>query len=164
MTNIGYWFTIYLYQYTNIVTLSENESAVVEREVGLELEKKIYSITKGASSSAYFNYFKNMASTNIQNANILYDFITTEQNYINVKLSTRISYIKVICLFNRYLSYKNFFWDNKNGILNYLNSKKNPRIMRVCIMNTLSSQWFNYKYWYQDSKLWLDLYTNIIIL
>jgi hypothetical protein len=28
---------------------------------------------------------------------------------INVKLSTRISYIKVICLFNRYLSYKNFF-------------------------------------------------------
>ena len=164
LTNIGYWFTIYLYQYTNIVTLSENESAVVEREVGLELEKKIYSITKGASSSAYFNYFKNMASTNIQNVNILYDFITTEQNYINVKLSTRISYIKVICLFNRYLSYKNFFWDNKNGILNYLNSKKNPRIMRVCIMNTLSSQWFNYKYWYQDSKLWLDLYTNIIIL
>ena len=66
LTNIGYWFTIYLYQYTNIVTLSENESAVVERGVGLELEKKIYSITKGASSSAYFNYFKNMASTNIQ--------------------------------------------------------------------------------------------------
>jgi hypothetical protein len=94
---------------TNVVTISENDSAVVEREVGLELEKKIYSITKGASSSAYFNYFKNMASTNIQNANILYDFITTEQNHINVKLSTRISYIKVICLFNRYLSYKNFF-------------------------------------------------------
>ena len=94
---------------TNVVTISENDSAVVEREVGLELEKKIYSITKGASSSAYSNYFKNMASTNIQNANILYDFITTEQNHINVKLSTRISYIKVICLFNRYLSYKNFF-------------------------------------------------------
>lgn len=94
---------------TNVVTISENDSAVVEREVGLELEKKIYSITKGASSSAYFKYFKNMASTNIQNANILYDFITTEQNHINVKLSTRISYIKVICLFNRYLSYKNFF-------------------------------------------------------
>ncbi|MDF2737940.1 MAG: hypothetical protein K0S93_1799, partial [Nitrososphaeraceae archaeon] len=36
-----------------------------------------------------------MALTNIQNANILYDFITTEQNHINVKLSTRISYIKV---------------------------------------------------------------------
>ena len=93
---------------TNVVTISENDSAVVEREVGLELEKKIYSITKGASSSAYFKYFKNMASY-IQNANILYDFITTEQNHINVKLSTRISYIKVICLFNRYLSYKNFF-------------------------------------------------------
>ena len=102
---------------TNVVTISENDSAVVEREVGLELEKKIYSITKGASSSAYFNYFKNMASTNIQNANILYDFIITEQNHTNVKLSTRLSYIKVICLFNRYLSYRDFFKITKNDIL-----------------------------------------------
>lgn len=63
-----------------LVTTSKNDSSVIERrEVSLELEEKIYSITKGASSSAYFNYFKNMASTNIQNANILYDFIITEQ-------------------------------------------------------------------------------------
>ena len=98
---------------TTNITISENDLAVavVEKEelISLELEKKIYLITKGASSSAYFNYLKNMASANMQNANILYDFITTEQNHINVKLSTRISYIKVICLFNRYLSYKNFF-------------------------------------------------------
>jgi hypothetical protein len=45
-----------------------------------------------------------MASTNIQNANIFYDFIITEQNHTNVILSTRLSYIKVICLFNRYFS------------------------------------------------------------
>jgi len=52
-----------------LVTTSKNDSSVIERrEVSLELEEKIYSITKGASSSAYFNYFKNMASTNIQNA------------------------------------------------------------------------------------------------
>ena len=96
---------------TTLVTTSENDLVIIERGVreSLELEKKVYSITKGASSSAYSNYFKNMASANIQNANILYDFIVSEQNHINVKLSTRISYIKVICLFNRYLSYKNFF-------------------------------------------------------
>jgi hypothetical protein len=65
-----------------------------------------------------------MASTNIQNANILYDFIITEQNHTNVKLSTRLSYIKVICLFNRYLSYKDFTKITKNDILDYLNSLK----------------------------------------
>ena len=64
-----------------------------------------------------------MASTNIQNANILYDFIITEQNHTNVKLS-RFSYIKVICLFNRYLSYKDFINITKNDVLDYLNSLK----------------------------------------
>lgn len=109
-----------------LVATSENDSlvAIGRKEQSLELEKKIYSITKGASTSAYCNYFKNMASTNIQNANILYDFIITEQNHTNVKLSTRLSYIKVICLFKRYLSYKDFTKITKNDILDYLNSLK----------------------------------------
>jgi hypothetical protein len=79
---------------TNLVITSENDSSVAvgRKELSLELEKKIYSITKGASSP-FFNYFKNMASANIQNANILYDFIITEQNHTNVKLSTRLIYI-----------------------------------------------------------------------
>ena len=59
----------------------------------------------------------------MQNANILYDFLTTEQTHTNVKPSTRLSYIKVICLFNRYLSYKDFKI-TKNDILGYLNSLK----------------------------------------
>ena len=58
-----------------------------------------------------------MASVNIQNANILYNFIITEQNHTNVKLSTRLSYIKVICLFIRHLSYKDFSMITKNDIL-----------------------------------------------
>jgi len=69
---------------TTNITISENDLAVavVEKKelISLELEKKkIYLITKGASSSAYFNYLKNMASANMQNANILYDFLITEQ-------------------------------------------------------------------------------------
>jgi len=74
---------------TNLVITSENDSSVAvgRKELSLELEKKFYSITKGAPTSAYFNYVKNMASTNIQNANILYDFIITEQNHTNVRLS-----------------------------------------------------------------------------
>ena len=53
-----------------------------------------------------------------------YDFMITEQNHTNVRLSTRLSYIKVICLFNRYLSYKDFTKITKNNILDYLNSLK----------------------------------------
>jgi hypothetical protein len=92
---------------SNLIITSENDLtiAVGRKELSLETEKKIYSITKGASTSAYYNYLKNMASANIKNANILYDFIITEQNHTNVRPSTRLSYIKVICLFNRYLSY-----------------------------------------------------------
>jgi predicted component of type VI protein secretion system len=114
---------------TNI-TISENNLAIAveKKELSLELEKKFYSITKGAPTSAYFNYVKNMASTNIQNANILYDFIITEQNHTNVRLSTRLSYIKVICLFNRYLSYRDFTKITKNDILDYLNSLKRSEL------------------------------------
>lgn len=86
----------------------ENNLAVTEerKNISSELEKKIYSITKGASTSAYSNYLKNMALNNSPNANIIYDFIITEQNHTDVKLSTRLSYIKVLCLFNRHVSYK----------------------------------------------------------
>ena len=117
---------------TTNITISENDLAVavVEKKelISLELEKKIYLITKGASSSAYFNYFKNMASANIQNANILYDFIMIEQNHTNVKLTTRLSYIKVIYLFNRYLNYKDFIKISKNDILDYSNSLKRSEL------------------------------------
>jgi len=43
---------------TKLVTTSENGLAISvgKKELSLELEKKIYSITKGASTSAYFNY------------------------------------------------------------------------------------------------------------
>ena len=51
------------------------------KELNLELEKKFYSITKGASSSACFNYLKNMASAKIQNANIFYDFNNWTKSY-----------------------------------------------------------------------------------
>ncbi|HJS64335.1 MAG TPA: tyrosine-type recombinase/integrase, partial [Nitrososphaeraceae archaeon] len=111
------------------VTTSEKNNLAIEVErkeltINIELEKKFYLITKGASTLAFFNSFKKMSLANIQNANILYNFIITEQNHTNVKLSTRLTYIKVICLFNRYLSYKDFTKITKNDILDYLNSLK----------------------------------------
>lgn len=63
---------------------------------------------------------KDMTLTDIQNAVIFYDFIVSEQDYSNVKLSTRSSYIKITCLFKRYLSYKDFYKITKNNIIAYL--------------------------------------------
>jgi predicted component of type VI protein secretion system len=65
-----------------------------------------------------------MGSAKIQNANIIYDFLITEQNHTNVKLSTRLSYIKMICLFNRYLSCRIFTKIATNNNIDYLNSLK----------------------------------------
>ena len=55
---------------TNILSEYELAVAVEKKELSLELEKKFYSITKGAPTSAFFNSLKNMTSANIQNANI----------------------------------------------------------------------------------------------
>ena len=104
---------------TNIVTRRAEEGKELK-----ELEQKIHSITRGAYSLAFVNYLKDMALANIQNANIFYDFIVSEQDYNNVKLSTRLSYIKVICLFNRYLSYQDFYKITKDNIISYLSSLK----------------------------------------
>lgn len=40
-----------------------------------------------------------MSFKNLDNAKILYEFLITEQNYQNNKLSTKITPIKAICLF-----------------------------------------------------------------
>ena len=92
--------------------------ANVSNEVSLDLEKKIDSICKEASSY-YSSLFKKMSFKNLQNANILYEFLITEQNYQNVKLSTKITHIKAICLFNQYIHYKDFEKITKNDVMNY---------------------------------------------
>ncbi len=39
---------------------------------------------------------------------LFYELLITEQNYQNVTLSTIITHIKAICLFNQYIHYKAF--------------------------------------------------------
>jgi hypothetical protein len=93
----------------------------ISNEAVLDLEKNIESICKGASSY-YSSLFKKMSFKNPKNAKILYEFLITEQNYQNVKLSTKITHIKAICLFNQYINYKDFEKITKNDIMDYLNS------------------------------------------
>ena len=55
-------------------------------------------------------------------------FLITEQNYQNNKLSTKITTIKAICLFNQYIYYKDFEKITKNDIMDYLNSLRKTEL------------------------------------
>ena len=101
--------------------------ASISNDVVSDLEKEIESICKGASSY-YSSLFKKMSFKNLDNAKILYEFLITEQNYQNDKLSTKITPIKAICLFNQYIHYKDFEKITKNDIMDYLNSLRKTEL------------------------------------
>jgi hypothetical protein len=71
------------------------------------MEERIESLTEG--SLPYFkSIFKQMALANPPNARILCEFIVAERHEHNLKLSSILTQIKIIYLFNRYLDYKSF--------------------------------------------------------
>jgi integrase len=85
------------------------------------LETSIDSLTDGALP--YFrNIFRELASKNPQNACTLCQFLISEHTERNIKLSTRIAHIKIICWFNRFLKHKNFEEITKVDVTSYLSS------------------------------------------
>jgi len=85
------------------------------------LETSINSLTAG--TTPYFrNIFRQLALENPQNAGTLCQFLITEHTERNIKLSTRIAHIKIICWFNRFLNYKNFQEITKGDDISYLSS------------------------------------------
>lgn len=65
-----------------------------------------------------------MSLINLQNATILYEFLQSEHNLQNVKPSTISTHIKAICLFNKFVGYKDFVKITKEDIITYLGSLK----------------------------------------
>jgi site-specific recombinase XerD len=65
-----------------------------------------------------------MYSVNMQSAIMLYEFLQSEHNMQNVKASTISTHTKAICLFNKYLGYKDFEKITKEDIISYLGSLK----------------------------------------
>lgn len=107
-------------------TYANNDDVII-----IDLEKNIQSLTKGVASSHYYNsLFKKMSLINLQNATILYEFLQYKHNIQNVKSSTISLHIKAICLFNKYLGYKDFEKITKENIITYLSSLKKKRIRR----------------------------------
>lgn len=129
-----------------------------------ELEKRIDSLT--ASALPYYNsIFKQLARSNPHNAQIVCDFITAEYNEQNVKLGTRLTHIKIICSFIRYLKYKDFQRITKADVLLYLNSLRkqdsvDPSHKWIVTFNTrqmILSKFFRWLYNQNeaDHKKWL---------
>jgi integrase len=90
-----------------------------------DFEKKVDHLIEGAPQ-----YFKSivmkMEHSNPQNAKTLCKFISVETSERNLKLSSRLTKIKILYLFNRYLDYKSFELITKNDIRNFLDSLKKP--------------------------------------
>jgi integrase len=146
---------------TTITTTTTDTSCVSGPKVNIDtnpdLENKIDQLTKGAPQ-----YFKSillkMANANAQNAKTLCDFIFIETSERNLKLSSSLTKIKILCLFNRYLNYKQFQLITKDDIRNYLNSLKkqdsqDPTHKWIGTYNTrqmVISKFFKWLYNYQD--------------
>src|SRR5215204_4935843 len=90
---------------------------------GYSLEKKIDIITKSLSRGYYKNILIKLAGRNIENANIICDYIISEKTEINIKNSTKDSRIKVLVWLSNFFEDKISFQEmTKQDILNYLNS------------------------------------------
>jgi integrase len=106
-------------------TLTAKNSIAIEPKMNIksDLEKRIDSLTEG--SLPYFkSIFKQMALANPLNARILCEFIVAERDEHNLKLSSILTQIKIIYLFNRYLHYKSFEQITKDDVVGYLVSLK----------------------------------------
>jgi site-specific recombinase XerD len=108
-------------------TLATNTFLNTETKISInsELEKKVDQLV-GAAPQYFKSILTRMAHASLRNAQTLCEFITIETSERNLKLSSRLTKIKILCLFNRHLEYKQFEQITKNDIRNYLDSLKKP--------------------------------------
>lgn len=76
----------------------------------------------------YKSILKEMYSITQQNANLLYSFLLKEHTERNVKVGTKITYIKIIFHFNKFLGFKDFDRITNQDIKNYLNSLRKSEV------------------------------------
>jgi hypothetical protein len=99
---------------------------VLVNQTKTQLEEKIESITEGALPLYLKSMFSDLASANLQNAQILYNFLLTGHIEQNLALKTSLNHMQILCYFNRYLAYKSFERITKDDVLNYLASLRRP--------------------------------------
>lgn len=97
----------------------------IKNKVNSSIEQEIDSLTSDALPY-YKSVFKDLYIGNSQNAKIVCDFITTEINNQNITSSTKLTHVKILCWFSRYLDYKEFGLVTRDDIIFYLNSLRKP--------------------------------------
>ena len=109
--------------YNNFINISEDIVIIYKKEMTLQtsqtesnqtngycsLEKKIDIITKSLSRSYYKNIVIKLAERNVENANIICDYIVAEQTEINIKNSTKENRIKVLVWLSNFFEDKTSF-------------------------------------------------------
>jgi hypothetical protein len=105
-----------------------NHSFSADNNIEKELERKINSITKSLSKPYFNKILKKLSTTNLENANIICDYIIAEQTEINIKDSTKEGKIKILVwLSNHFQDKKSYRNMTKNDILSFLNTlRKSP--------------------------------------
>lgn len=104
---------------------SESEITIINNKVNSELIKKIQSLTFG-SLPYYDSILKELYEANRQNAKTICDFIMVEVTNQNIKTSTKLTHIKVLCWFTKHLNHKNFQLVTRDDVTDYLNSLRKP--------------------------------------
>ncbi|MGN6709182.1 MAG: hypothetical protein ACTHKF_07535, partial [Candidatus Nitrosocosmicus sp.] len=79
-------------------------------------------ITKSLSRPYFNSALKKLAKDNPNNAQLICDYILTEQTEFNIKESTKEGKIKVLVWLSNFLNGKNFIEMPKQNILKYLNN------------------------------------------
>jgi integrase len=117
------------------MTLQASQTESKEKN-SYSLEKKIDVITKSLSRAYYKNILIKLAERHTENANIICNYIISEQTEINIKNSTKESRIKVLVWLSNFFEDKILFQEmTKQDILNYLNS------LRKSILEDESQRW-----------------------
>jgi hypothetical protein len=117
--------------YKREMTLQDPQisKAVISNSKYIELERKIDSITNGLSKPYFNKILKELLKKNLENANIICDYIIAEQTEINIKNSTKEGKIKILVWLSNHFhdkkSYRNMI---KQDILEYLNTLRKSTI------------------------------------
>lgn len=109
----------------NLSTKSASNTILIEKTNGndvLGLTRKIDSITKSLSKPYFNKILKDLVTTNLENAEIIVDYILAEQTELNIKDSTKEGKIKILVWLSNFHKDKTFKEMTKQDIIDYLNN------------------------------------------
>jgi len=111
------------------MTLENSQIRIFSTNDIEQLERKIDSLTKSLSKPYFNKILKELSKKNLENANIICDYIIAEQTEINIKDSTKEGKIKILVWLSNHFqdkkSYRNMI---KHDIIEYLNTLRRSPI------------------------------------